>query len=64
MTSIPRDYYVELVCPDNEEQACPEGSYDKLTHSGLMGVKSTEKTIEKLWELQLIIIFVLTFRVL
>ena len=46
MTSIPRDYYVELVCPDNEEQACPEGSYDKLTHSGLMGVKSTEKTIE------------------
>ena len=47
MTSIPRDYYVELVCPENEEQACPEGSYDKLTHSGLMGVKSTEKTIEK-----------------
>lgn len=47
MTSIPRDYYVELVCPDNEEQACPEGGYDKLTHSGLMGVKSTEKTIEK-----------------
>ena len=47
MTSIPRDYYVELVCPDTEEQACPEGSYDKLTHSGLMGVKSTEKTIEK-----------------
>lgn len=47
MTSIPRDYYVELVCPDDEsELACPEGSYDKLTHSGLMGVKSTEKTIE------------------
>ena len=48
MTSIPRDYYVELVCPDDEaESACPEGSYDKLTHSGLMGIKSTEKTIEK-----------------
>lgn len=47
MTSIPRDYYVELVCPDDDsELACPEGSYDKLTHSGLMGVKSTEKTIE------------------
>lgn len=45
MTSIPRDYYVELVCP--EESACPEGAYDKLTHSGLMGIKSTEKTIEK-----------------
>lgn len=48
MTSIPRDYYVELVCPsDDDELACPEGSYDKLTHSGLMGVKSTEETIEK-----------------
>lgn len=48
MTSIPRDYYVELVCPeDDPELACPEGSYDKLTHSGLMGIKSTEETIEK-----------------
>ena len=48
VTSIPRDYYVELVCPDDEtESTCPVGSYDKLTHSGLMGVKSTEKTIEK-----------------
>lgn len=48
MTSIPRDYYVELVCPeDDPELACPEGSYDKLTHSGLMGVKRTEETIEK-----------------
>ena len=48
MTSIPRDYYVELVCPDDEtESTCPVGSYDKLTHSGLMGIKNTEKTIEK-----------------
>lgn len=48
MTSIPRDYYVELICSDDDpELACPEGSYDKLTHSGLMGVKSTEETIEK-----------------
>lgn len=47
MTSIPRDY-VELVCPeDDPELACPEGSYDKLTTLGLMGIKSTEKTIEK-----------------
>ena len=52
MTSIPRDYYVELVCPDDEtESTCPVGSYDKLTHSGLMGIKSTEKTIEKSSEL-------------
>ena len=36
------------VCPeDDPELACPEGSYDKLTHSGLMGIKSTEETIEK-----------------
>lgn len=47
MTSIPRDYYVELVCPSTGEMACPAESYDKLTHSGLMGVKSTEETIEK-----------------
>lgn len=47
MTSIPRDYYVDLVCPSSGELACPAGSKDKLTHSGLMGVKSTEKTIEK-----------------
>ena len=38
MTSIPRDYYVELVCSDDDpELACPEGSYDKLTHSGFNG---------------------------
>ena len=47
MTSIPRDYYVDLVCDETGDNACPEGSKDKLTHSGLMGVKSTEKTIEK-----------------
>lgn len=54
MTSIPRDYYVELVCPDDEgELACPEGSYDKLTHSGLMGIKSTEQTIEKALDIKI-----------
>lgn len=46
MTSIPRDYYVDLICPDDGEMACPEGSKDKLTHSGLLGIKSTEKSIE------------------
>ena len=39
MTSIPRDYYVDLVCDETGDNACPEGSQDKLTHSGLMGVK-------------------------
>lgn len=54
MTSIPRDYYVDLVCPeDDPELACPEGSYDKLTHSGLMGIKSTEKTIEKALDIKI-----------
>lgn len=46
MTSIPRDYYVDLICPGEGEMACPEGSKDKLTHSGLLGIKSTEKSIE------------------
>lgn len=46
MTSIPRDYYVDLICPGDGEMACPEGSKDKLTHSGLLGIKSTEKSIE------------------
>ena len=48
MTSIPRDYYVELDCLDGGEgTSCPVGSYDKLTHSGLLGIKSTEKSVEK-----------------
>lgn len=46
ITSIPRDYYVDLICPGDGEMACPEGSKDKLTHSGLLGIKSTEKSIE------------------
>ena len=46
MTSIPRDFYVDLICPGDGEMACPEGSKDKLTHSGLLGIKSTEKSIE------------------
>ena len=39
MTSIPRDYYVQL--PDVE-------SYDKLTHTGIYGADYTVSTIEKL----------------
>ena len=46
MTSIPRDYYVNLVCPEGDEKSCPEDSKDKLTHTGLLGIKSTEKSIE------------------
>ena len=40
--------YVELDCLDGGEgTSCPTGSYDKLTHSGLLGIKSTEKSVEK-----------------
>lgn len=46
MTSIPRDYYVNLVCPEGDENSCLEDSKDKLTHTGLLGIKSTEKSIE------------------
>lgn len=46
MTSIPRDYYVNLVCSEGDDNSCPEDSKDKLTHTGLLGIKSTEKAIE------------------
>lgn len=46
MTSIPRDYYVKMACSASASD-CPEGEYDKLTHSGLYGVDTTEKTIEQ-----------------
>lgn len=44
MTSVPRDYYVDLPCV--EDGGCLVGSKDKLTHTGLYGIKSTEKAIE------------------
>lgn len=40
LTSIPRDYYVELGTI---------GAYDKLTHSGLYGIDETTATIENLF---------------
>ncbi len=40
MTSIPRDYYVQLGTI---------GEYDKLTHSGLYGIEETTATIESLF---------------
>lgn len=46
IASIPRDYYVEMVC--NAATGCPNGQNDKLTHAGLYGVEATEQTIEKL----------------
>lgn len=46
MTSIPRDYYVPMACAIEDEQ-CPDGQFDKLTHTGLFGVETTDKTLEE-----------------
>lgn len=40
LTSIPRDYYVEL-------PSAP-GEYDKLTHTGLNGIEETQAAVENL----------------
>ena len=45
MTSIPRDYYLEMACPS--AMGCAEGEMDKLTHTGLHGIETTEATLEK-----------------
>ena len=48
MTSIPRDYYETIQCGDTDTGlACPQDERDKLTHSGLYGIDTTEKTIEE-----------------
>lgn len=44
MTSIPRDYYVPIA--ELTDGYSDQELYDKLTHSGLYGVQTTEKTIE------------------
>jgi LCP family protein required for cell wall assembly len=48
MTSIPRDYYVSVACASDAKSSCPDGERDKLTHTGLYGVDTTEQTIEDL----------------
>lgn len=58
MTSIPRDYYVTLQCSDF---ACPAGSYDKLTHSGMYGMDSTIETIESLLDIEINYTFSVNF---
>ncbi|MDD6712363.1 MAG: LCP family protein [Sharpea porci] len=44
MTSIPRDYFVEIA---------GQGGKDKLTHSGLFGTATVEKTIENLMDIDI-----------
>lgn len=44
MTSIPRDYYVELAS---------FGAYDKLTHAGVYGVEESLATLENLFDIEI-----------
>lgn len=46
MTSIPRDTYVETAC--DAKDVCQQGAMDKITHTGMHGVNTTRRTIEKL----------------
>lgn len=50
LTSIPRDYYVPLVCSDG---ACAEGALDKLTHTGMHGINTTKETLEDLLDIEI-----------
>ena len=50
MTSIPRDSFVEETCDD---YACNYGVEDKLTHTGIYGVDTTQATVEKLLDIDI-----------
>lgn len=45
LTTIPRDYYIEL--PHQQ------GTFDKLTHTGLAGPEETKKAVENLLDLKI-----------
>ncbi len=51
LVSIPRDYYVETVC--DASTGCAQGKMDKLTHTGLHGIETTEMTLEKLFGIKI-----------
>lgn len=51
LTSIPRDYYVNMVC--DAEDGCANGELDKITHTGVFGVNVTKKTIEELFGIEI-----------
>ena len=50
LTSIPRDYYVETEC--DPAYGCQIGALDKLTHTGIHGVETTQATIENLLDIE------------
>lgn len=45
LTSVPRDLYLPVKCAEGVE-GCPADMNDKLTHTGLSGIATTEQTIE------------------
>lgn len=51
LTSIPRDSYVPVDCGD--AYACAEGELDKITHTGINGITSTKRTVEKLLDIDI-----------
>ncbi|OLU38847.1 LCP family protein [Ileibacterium valens] len=54
IVSIPRDTYTEITCKKNPS-ACMSisGLKDKLTHSGIYGIGSTESSIEDLLDIEI-----------
>nr|WP_276934761.1 LCP family protein [Faecalibaculum rodentium] len=51
LTSIPRDSYIPVDCGD--AYACAEGELDKITHTGINGITSTKRTVEKLLDIDI-----------
>lgn len=51
LTSIPRDYYVTTEC--DPAYGCQVGALDKLTHTGIHGVETTQATIENLLDIEI-----------
>lgn len=51
LISIPRDFYVETACEPS--MGCALGKMDKLTHTGLHGISTTEMTLEKLFGIEI-----------
>lgn len=51
LTSIPRDSYIPVDCGD--AYACAEDELDKITHTGINGITSTKRTVEKLLDIDI-----------
>lgn len=49
LVRLPRDLYVQTECASGK--ACPAGQLEKLAYSGLFGIETTEKTVEKIFDI-------------